>query len=64
MQKQRQDGASDLLTLRLVSTTLRISVPAWFKRERELQPGDHVVWKQQPDGNVLLKFVKHADVAG
>jgi hypothetical protein len=59
-----KQNASELLTLRLSHTTLRLSVPAWFKQERNLEPGDHVVWSKQPDGNVLLKFVKHAEIAG
>jgi hypothetical protein len=48
--------------LTLTHTTLRMSVPASFKRRFGLSGGDHVVWYDAGNGTAILKFVKREQV--
>jgi bifunctional DNA-binding transcriptional regulator/antitoxin component of YhaV-PrlF toxin-antitoxin module len=46
------------IVLRKLNTTLRIQIPHEFKRRLGLSEGDTVVWEEEADGSVKLKFVR------
>ena len=50
------------LTLRRVNSTLRMSIPSEFVKERGLRHGDQVFWVEDETG-VHLRFIRLADLA-
>jgi hypothetical protein len=45
--------------LRLINTSLSVSVPASYAREQGLRPGDHVVlMRDEDDAALKLKFIR------
>jgi bifunctional DNA-binding transcriptional regulator/antitoxin component of YhaV-PrlF toxin-antitoxin module len=52
------------ITLRKLNSTLRIQVPHEFKRRFGLNEGDEVVWEEEANGDVRLKFKRRAEKVG
>jgi bifunctional DNA-binding transcriptional regulator/antitoxin component of YhaV-PrlF toxin-antitoxin module len=48
------------IVLRKLNDTLRVQVPHEFKRRLGLREGDTVVWQEEADGSVRLKFERKA----
>jgi hypothetical protein len=46
------------IPLRRINSTLRITVPIEFVRRNEFRDGDYVLWTEEDDGCVKLKFYK------
>jgi hypothetical protein len=50
------------ITLRRYNNTLKIPVPREFTVNRKLGERDFVMWTEEADGSVKLKFVRLAEL--